>query len=400
MDCFVIVGAGQAGCSAAFELRRNGFPGRIVLVGEESHFPYERPPLSKGGIATSVGTSPLLHAPEEFVAQGIELLRGVSASSLDLRSRRLTLSDGSALPFDKLLLATGGRARQLMIPGGQHGLSLRTLDDARRVADRLCEPGDLVVVGAGIIGLEIAATARELGWRVKILEVAEHPLARLVPMEVAAAVAAIHTETQVQMYFGVHVEAIESSGLKFHVYTTQGRFNADLVVAGIGMQPEIRLAEAAAIAVGEGVLVNEYGETSAPGVYAAGDAAELLHPRFGRVRIESWQHAANHAKAVSRSMSGVPTVYDEVPWAWSDQYEHNLQIVGFPQLGTQTVWRGSPALHRFTSLHLSAGKLVGACLMNQGRDMRPCRRLIESNQTVDLAKLGDSAVPLRELAGM
>jgi 3-phenylpropionate/trans-cinnamate dioxygenase ferredoxin reductase subunit len=400
MSSFVIVGAGQAGCSAAMELRRARFGGRIVMVGDEPHLPYERPPLSKGVLSGGVGSVPLLQAPDRYAREGIETLCGVRVDALDTASRSVRLSDGSTLDFDALLLATGGRARRLTIPGGHHALSLRSFDDAVRLHERLRRPGHLTVVGAGVIGLEVAASARALGWDVTVLEAAERPLARLLPGDVAAFVADVHRQAGVVLRFGTSVQAIEAArDGRWNVVCEHGVVVTDLVVAGVGMQPHIELATQAGIATDGAIVVDEHGRTSAPGIHAAGDATSFWQPSLRRrMRLESWQHAARHAAAVARNMMGQVSPYDEVAWSWTDQHDLNLQVLGQPLDGDETVLRGDMAARRFVTLHLAAGRLVGATLVNQGREMRPCKALIESGVPLDAMQLADPSVVLRSLA--
>jgi 3-phenylpropionate/trans-cinnamate dioxygenase ferredoxin reductase subunit len=402
MKTFAIVGAGNAGLSAALELRRQGFDGRVLLLGDEPHLPYERPPLSKAQLASDGLPPPLLQAAAQLASQRIDLRTSCTVQRLDTAAARLHLADGGSVAYDELLLATGGRARTLgQLPGGQHALTLRSYDDALALRRRLAtQPGRLVVVGAGVIGLEVAATARGLGWAVTVLECADRPLARMLTPELSGFLAEVHAAAGVDLRFGVKVQALEPmAGGRIAVLSSLGTIEADLVVAGIGMQPDIALAVAAGLEATDAIVVDELARTSAAHVHAAGDAASLWHPRLGRrIRLESWQHAARHAAAAARTMLGRGEPYDELPWSWTDQFDINLQIVGMPTDADHTLLRGSPAERKFVALHLRERRLVGATLVNLGREMRPCKALIESGAELDLARLGDPALSLREYA--
>ena len=410
MPTFAIVGTGHAGLSAALELRRLGFDGRVVLLGDEPHLPYERPPLSKAQLASDGLPLPLLQSADLLQRQHIEVRTCSSVELLDVPAARLHLAGGGSLAYDELLLATGGRARTLAsLPGGHHALTLRNYDDALTLRGRLAAPpGRLVVVGAGVIGLEVAATARGLGWNVTVLECGDRPLARMLTPELSGFLAGVHAAAGVELHFGVSVQALEAGAdgriaVLMNTGTNTGTNTrtvlADLVVAGIGMQPNIALARDAGLDTTDAILVDEFGRTSAPHVHAAGDVASLWHPRLQRrLRFESWQHAARHAAAAARTMLGRGEPYNELPWSWTDQFDINLQIVGLPLAADHTLLRGTLAERKFVALHLQGRKLVGATLVNLGREMRPCKALIECGEDLDLARLANPAVSLREYA--
>jgi 3-phenylpropionate/trans-cinnamate dioxygenase ferredoxin reductase subunit len=401
MTTFAIVGTGNAGLSAALELRRLGFDGRVVLFGHEQHLPYERPPLSKAQLASDGLPLPLLKSADLLERERIEVRTGSTVERLDLPAARLHLAGGESLVYDELLLATGGRARTLSLPGGQHALTLRSYDDALALRRRLAAPpGRLVVVGAGVIGLEVAATARGLGWQVTVLECGDRPLARMLTPELSGFLAGVHTAAGVELRFGAAVKALEPrADGRIAVLTNAGSVVADLVLAGIGMQPDVALAREAGLDTTDAILVDEYARTSAPHVHAAGDAAALWYPRLQRhLRFESWQHAARHATAAARSMLGRGEPYDELPWSWTDQFDINLQIVGLPLDADRTLMRGTLAERKFVALHLQGRRLVGATLVNLGREMRPCKALVECGADLDLVRLADPAVSLREYA--
>lgn len=407
MKTLVIVGTGNAGLGAALELRRQGFDGRVLMLGAEPHLPYERPPLSKAQLAGDGLPMPLLQSADLLAAQRIQLRAGCMVEALDTRAARLHLAGGGSEPYDELLLATGGQARTLTrIPGGHHALTLRSYDDALALRQRLAAPpGQLVVVGAGVIGLEVAATARSLGWQVSVLEAADRPLARMLTPEVSGFMADVHSAAGVDLQFGTTLQALEPRpDGRIDVLCANGPLQADLVLAGIGMQPDTTLAAAAGLATADGIVVDEYARSSAAHVHAAGDVASLWHPRFNRrLRWESWQHAARHGAAAARTMLGRGEPYDEVPWSWTDQYELNVQVLGLPTEADRTLLRGQssdgkPAERKFVALHLKQRRLVGATLVNLGREMRPCKALIECGAELDLQRLADPEVSLRAYA--
>ncbi len=394
----VIVGAGQAGAWAAVSMRQAGFAGRIVLVGEENWRPYERPPLSKA-MLTEDPEPPVsyFHDEAKYRAQGIELMLGRPVVFLDTKSGRIEFGDGTTLPYDRLLLATGGRARRLGVPGGERALLLRTLDDARALRERLGKARHVVCVGAGVIGLEIAASARSRGAEVTVLEVAPAPMGRVVSPEGARFIADLHARAGVDLRCGVGIEAMEqaSDGTERVVLRDGPGVQADLVVAGVGMERHLWLAEQAGLAIDSGITVDAHGRTSAEGVYAAGDVAAFPHPIFGRLRLESWRHAQDHGIAVGRAMADAPVAYDAIPWFWTDQHGVNLQVTGIPTLASRTILRGGDG---FVAIHLDEkGALVGLTAANNPRDIRAGTALIQARARPDPAQLADPAVPLRSL---
>ena len=257
-----------------------------------------------------------------------------------------------------------------------------------------------MLVGTGVIRLEVAATARSLGWNVTVLECGDRPLARMLTPELSGFLSGLHTAAGVELHFGAAVQALDPGAdgriaVLSNTSTNIGTIMADLVVAGIGMQPDIALARDAGLDTAGGIVVDEYARTSAPHVHAAGDAALLWHPRLQRrLRFESWQHAA----AAARTMLGCGEPYNELPWSWTDQFDINLQIVGLPLDADRTLLRGTLAERKFVALHLQGRRLVGATLVNLGREMRPCKALIECGEDLDLARLANPAVSLREYA--
>jgi 3-phenylpropionate/trans-cinnamate dioxygenase ferredoxin reductase subunit len=397
----IIIGAGQAGGWAAIGMRQAGFSGRILLVGEEIWRPYERPPLSKA-MLTGETEPPVLffHDEGKYAEQGIELLLGTAAEEVDAKAHRVRLRDGRVLAYDRLLLTTGGRARRLTIPGGERALLLRTLEDARLIRARLSVARRVVCIGAGVIGLEIASSACTRGCAVTVLEAAPVVMGRCVSPEGARFAEALHRAASVDLRLGVTIEAIECQpdGTEQVICRGGDRFVADCLIAGVGMERNLDLAQAAGLAIEGGIVVDEFGQTGAPDVYAAGDVAAFLHPHYGRrLRLESWRHAQNHGIAVGRAMSGDAVPYDDIPWFWTDQHGVNIQITGMPAEAARTVVRVNqpPA---FVAVHLAADDtVVGVTAAGSPRDIRAGTALIKARRPVDPVLLADSAVPLQRL---
>ncbi len=398
----VIVGAGQAGGWAAIAMRQTGYSGRIVMIGEEPWRPYERPPLSKEVLTDDLEPPIKYFHPEgRYEEQGIELLLGVSAHAVDVAGHGVHLSDGRVLNYDRLLLAVGGRARHLPIPGGELALYLRTIEDARLIRSRLAQARHVLCIGAGVIGLEIASSARKRGASVTVLEALPRAMGRSVSPEGAAFVETLHRQAGVELRFGVIVDAIEATASgELSVHCRDGaRLVGDTVIAGVGMQRNLTLAEHAGLALEGGIVVDEFGRTSAPDVYAAGDVTAFHHPLFDRrLRLESWRHAQNHGIAVGKAMCGDVTPYDDIPWFWTDQHGVNLQVAGLPADAAHTVIRTNAPPVAFTAVHLADnGSVIGVTAANNPRDIRAGQALIKSHQAVDRAVLADPKVPLQQL---
>jgi NADPH-dependent 2,4-dienoyl-CoA reductase/sulfur reductase-like enzyme len=398
----VIVGAGQAGGWAAIAMRQAGFAGRILLIGAEPWRPYERPPLSKSMLMGETEPPVLFfHDQSRYAEQSIELLLDTVVEEIDAAAQRILLGDGRRIAYDKLLIATGGRARRLSAPGNEAVHLLRTLEDSRSIRARLSSARRVVCIGAGVIGLEIASSARTRGCAVTVLEVARSAMGRCVSPEGARFVEGLHRTAGVELRFGVSIEAIAplaNGGAR--VICGDGEVEADCVIAGVGMERNTELAERAGLAVEGGILVDELGGTSVPGIYSAGDVAAFLHPHYARhLRLESWRHAQNHGIAVGRSMAGDPTPYDDIPWFWTDQHGVNLQVTGMPADAVRTVVRvdQSPA---FSAVHLAADDcVVGVTAAGSPRDIRVGTALIKARRPVDPVLLADAGVPLQRLIG-
>jgi 3-phenylpropionate/trans-cinnamate dioxygenase ferredoxin reductase subunit len=398
----IIVGAGQAGGWAATAMRQAGFTGRIVLIGEEPWRPYERPPLSKAVLTDDPEPAiAYFHTLDRYTEQGIELLLGSEAAEVDCAAHRIRLRDGRSLAYDRLLLTVGGKARHLPIQGGAKALYLRTIEDARAIRVRLAMASRVVCIGAGVIGLEIASSARARGAEVTVLEALPRAMGRSVSPEGAQFVEALHRNAGVALHFGIIVDAIDdepSGGL--HVTCRNGaEFAGDVVIAGVGMERNLQLAETAGLALEGGIVVDELGRTSGADIYAAGDVAAFHHPLFGRrLRLESWRHAQNHGIAVGKAMCGDTTPYDDIPWFWTDQHGVNLQVAGLPADAAQTVVRANHPPNAFNAVHLlEDGSVIGVTAANNPREIRAGQALIRSRRPVDLAALADPSVPLQRL---
>jgi NADPH-dependent 2,4-dienoyl-CoA reductase/sulfur reductase-like enzyme len=399
----VIVGAGHAGGSAAAALRTAGHKGGITLIGSERYPPYERPPLSKELLAGAIPHEKTYLRPETFYAEtGIDLKLGTTVAAIDRKTQRLEFEGDGTLPYDALLITTGARARCLPLPGGdgQRVFYLRDIDDALALRKRLEEGTRLAVIGAGFIGLEVAATARKRGAAVTVLELAPYPLARVAAPEIGEFLADLHRRKGVDLRTGIKVTAIEDIGAGLRILADGAEpIFVDYAAIGIGAQPNTELAQAAGVEVRDGILVDAFGRSNDPAIFAAGDVTRHLNPLLGRqIRLEAWQNAQNQAIAVAKIMGGGTDAFSEVPWFWTDQYEINLQMAGAPDRWDQVVWRGEPAEPGFTLFQLWEGKPVAAVTVNNARDMRFARMLIQKGLQVDPAALANKAVKLQDLA--
>jgi 3-phenylpropionate/trans-cinnamate dioxygenase ferredoxin reductase subunit len=400
---FVIVGASLAGAKAAETLRADGFTGRLVLVGAETERPYERPPLSKDYLRGQVGRETVYVHDEGFYASHeIELHLGRTAVALDTSTTELALDDGNRLRYDRLLLATGAEPRRLTVPGaGLDGVHyLRSVEDSDALRSRLDAAGSVVVVGAGWIGSEVAASARERGLDVTVIEPASVPLERVLGTELGTIYRDIHTDRGVRMLLGTGVEALEGGTSVEYVRTDDGRRVAcDLVVVGIGVQPRTGLAARAGLAIENGVLVDEQLRTSAPDVYAAGDVANAFHPFYGeRVRVEHWANALHQGPVAARNMLGHSEAYDRVPYFFSDQYDVGMEYSGFARTWDRVVFRGDPMSREFIAFWLLRGRVVAGMNVNTWDVVNAIQELIRGQVTVDVGRLTDPGVPLVELA--
>lgn len=401
----VIVGAGHAGGEIAIELRKLGFAGRVLIVGEEPFPPYKRPPLSKAYFAGTVSEESLHLMPKAGLDKaGIECLSGARVMRIHRTARQLELSDGRRLDYHRLALATGGRARPLALPGADlpNVFPLRTISDVQKISAQRAAGKRLVIVGGGFIGLEVAAVAVKLGLRVTVLEGLPRVLARVTIPEVSAFFERVHREAGVDLRTGVQVQGFERASAATRVMfvdgaSIKGAIEADFVVYGIGMIPNTELAQAAGLAVDNGIVVDECTRTSDPNIVAAGDCANHPNDFTGRrIRLESVQNAMEQAKAAALALMDRPTPYQAVPWFWSDQYDLKLQMAGLSAGHDQYVFRGDPATQRaFAVFYLNGGRLIAADTVNRPQDYMLAKKLISLKAAPDLGQLADAAVPLK-----
>lgn len=399
---FVIVGASLAGAKAAMELRHAGFDGRVVLIGEEAEQPYERPSLSKDYLRGEAGREKLYVHSEGFYAdQEIELHTSTRVIAIEPATGRVVLEDGKSLPYDRLLLATGAVPRHLSIPGsdlpGVH--ALRTLEDSESLRKAIAPASRVVVVGAGWIGSEVAASARQIGADVVLIERGNLPLERVLGPEVGAVYRDLHTDHGVELVPGTGVEAFDGAGSVEEVRTTNGRRIAcDLVVVGVGAAPRVELAEAAGLILDDGIAVDQWLETSAPGVFAAGDVAAAFHPFYGaRIRVEHWANALNQGPAAARNMLGTGAPYERLPYFFSDQYDLGMEYTGYASCWDEVVFRGDPAKREFIAFWMRDGRVVAGMNANVWDVTGPLGELIRRRVQVDASKLADPDVALEDL---
>jgi 3-phenylpropionate/trans-cinnamate dioxygenase ferredoxin reductase component len=400
---FLIVGASLAGAKAAETLREEGFEGRVVLVGAEGERPYERPPLSKDYVRGEAERAQLyVHGESFYRDHDIELHLGRTAVDMDASLREVALDDGERLHYDRLLLATGAEPRRLAIPGGDlDGVYyLRSVEDSDALRARLDRGGVAVVVGAGWIGAEVAASARERGLDVTVVAPDAVPLERVLGREVGGIYRDIHSDHGVRMLLGTGVEAFEGDGAVERVRTTDGRhLECDFVVVGIGVQPRTQLAAQAGLSIGDGILVDERLETSMPGVFAAGDVAGAQHPFYGeRIRVEHWANALRQGPAAARNMLGAADAYDSLPYFFSDQYEVGMEYSGFARRWDRVVVRGDPAGREFIAFWLAGDRVLAGMNVGVWDVVDPIQRLIRERVAVDDRRLSDPDVALEELA--
>ena len=398
---FVIVGAGLAGAKAAEALREEGFDGRVVLVGAEAERPYVRPPLSKGYLRGEYGREKAYVHPEAFYAsQDIELRLGAAAEAIDPGAHELVLGS-ERLRYDRLLLATGAEPRRLVVAGGDlDGVHhLRTFADADALRARLQDGARAVVVGAGWIGSEVAASARQRRVEVTLIEPLSVPLERVLGPEVGRVYRDLHRERGVDLRLGTGVVAFEGDGRVERVRTSDGgAVDCDLVVVGVGVAPRVALAQAAGLAVGDGILVDAGLRTSAPDVFAAGDVAGAEHPFLGRrIRVEHWANAIDQGAAAARAMLGREVAYDRIPYFFSDQYDVGMEYAGHAAGWDEVVFRGDPAGREFIAFWLADGRVVAGMNVNVWDVNEQIQELIRSRRRVDQARLADADTPLGEL---
>ena len=400
MSGIVVIGAGQAAGQAAASLRQEGFEGEITIIGDEAQAPYQRPPLSKAYLSGEVGLDRVLVRPENFYAdKGINLQTGVRVESINRAEKTIATSTGSTLSYDKLLIATGSRPRILNIEGSDlEGLHyLRTVDDVDGIRTAMEAAKNVCIVGGGYIGLEVAAVAKKAGHNVTVLEMEDRILQRVTTPEMSEFYHALHTGRGVDIRVNTMVSGFAGeNGRVTSVLCGDESIPADLVIVGIGIIPNVELAEAAGLTCDNGIVVNDHCQTSDPDIYAAGDCTNHPNPILDRrLRLESVPNAMEQARTACSNMLGGDKTYAAVPWFWSDQYELKLQMVGFSADGDQSVLRGDKTSNEFAVFYLKDGNVVAVDAVNSPKEFMVAKQLY--GKAVNEADLANPAFELKEL---
>jgi 3-phenylpropionate/trans-cinnamate dioxygenase ferredoxin reductase subunit len=401
---FVIAGASLAGAKAAEQLRERGFDGRVVLVGSEAERPYERPPLSKEYLQGHAEREKVYVHPSDFYEENeIELLTQTTVMAIDPAAQTITLQPGGELHYDKLLVATGAEPRRLSVPGADLGEIhyLRTVGDSDTLRERLTPGRRVAVVGAGWIGSEVAASARQRGAEATLIDPLALPNERVFGAEIGEFYRDVHARHGVDLALGRGVEAFEGDGAVAAVRLSDGRrVECDLAVVGVGVLPRDQLARDAGLNVDGGIVTDERLQTSAPNVFAAGDVANFWHPFFeARMRIEHWSNALNGGPAAARSMLGDPAPYERIPYFFSDQYEVGMEYSGYAPTWDAVVFRGQRDSGEFIAFWVADGRVVAGMNVNVW-DVNPhVQAIIRSRRRIDVAELTDPDTPLESLAG-
>jgi 3-phenylpropionate/trans-cinnamate dioxygenase ferredoxin reductase subunit len=401
-ETIIVVGAGHGGAQIIESLRSGGFDGRLVLIGDEPYRPYERPATSKDLLSGAMEIERVFLKRESYYDdKAVEVLLDTRVTAIDRAARNVTFADGTSLGYDKLVLATGARARKLQVPGAdQDGVFyLRTLADSRAIGARLGVGKRLVIIGGGYVGLEVAASAIKLGCKVTVVEMQERLLGRVVAAEIAAFYDKAHRAAGVDIHYGVVLEGFSGDGSVTGVRLTDGvEIPADVVVVGIGAVPNTELAGDAGLAVENGIVVDDCGRTADPAIFAIGDATNHPNALLGkRLRLESVPAAMGQARAAASAILGTPKPFNELPWFWSDQYDLKLQIAGLSEIGDRVVLRGDPETRHFAAFYLRQGAVVAVNAISSGKDFIGGRKLVAERRVVDPARLADPSIPLAEV---
>jgi NADPH-dependent 2,4-dienoyl-CoA reductase/sulfur reductase-like enzyme len=405
VNSFVIVGGGLAAGKTAEELRKHGHDGPLLVIGDELERPYIRPPLSKGYLLGEEDRESIhVHPKGWYREHDVELLLGTTVTSVDAHAAEVTLDDGRRVPYAKLLLATGSSPRRLSVPGAdlENVLYLRRVGDSERLKAAFTEGARIVVVGGGWIGLETAAAARAAGADVTVLERGELPLLRVLGREAAEVFARLHQDHGVDLRPHARVERITGTGGRVDgvQLADEVHLPADAVVVGVGITPNVRIAEEAGLDVRDGIVTDERLRTSAAGIHAAGDVANAYHPRLGRhLRVEHWANALRQPRTAALSMLGKDAVYDRLPYFYTDQYDLGMEYTGYAEPGgyDRVVFRGSREERRFIAFWMSGNRVVAGMSVNVWDVIGTVRALIESGTETDDAVLADPSVPLESL---
>jgi 3-phenylpropionate/trans-cinnamate dioxygenase ferredoxin reductase subunit len=401
-DSVVVIGAGQAASQLVASLRSEGFTGAITMIGDEKHLPYQRPPLSKAYLKGEIAADRLFIKPREFYTEAkCTLHLGRSATAVDRKARQVTLDDGSRISYTKLVFATGSRVRKLPIPGADLPgcYYLRGIDDVDLIRPRMTPGARLAIIGAGYIGLEVAAVAVKRGLKVSVIEAMPRVLARAASPQISAFFEDEHRKAGVDLRCYVRTESIAQTGDMLAVSTSSGIIPADFVLVGVGILPNVELAKDAGLEIDNGIVVNQFAQTEDPDVFALGDCANLPNSfaKDGRVRLESVQNAIDQAKHAALAIVGKSKPYDEVPWFWSDQFDLKLQISGLSTPADQIVLRGDPASRSFAAFHLQDGTVTAVEAVNAAPEYMMGRRIIAARARVAPERLADKAVPMKDM---
>ena len=402
-ETIVIIGAGHAAGQAAASLRQKKFAGRIIMIGDEPYVPYQRPPLSKKFLAGELELSRLFYKPEKFYPEhDVEMRLSTRVSSIDPESKSLQLDNGETLAYDQLLLTTGSRVRELSIPGSDlAGIHyLRSIDDVLAIQTEFREGAKLVIVGAGYIGLEVAAIAVKRGIDVTVLETEDRAMNRVVAPEISAFFQQLHADAGVKIEFGRMVKEFQGGDSIEAVVCADGhRVPADLCIVGIGILPNLELAADAGLECDNGIVVDEYARTSAADIYAAGDCTRHPNSLLGiNLRLESVHNALEQAKTAAATMCGEQHAYAQIPWFWSDQYDIKLQIVGLSNGYDQMVIRGDVDGHSFAGFYLQKGRLLAVDAINSPREFMLGKKLIAAKAVFDPEQLADNSLDFKTMA--
>ncbi len=405
IERIIIVGAGLAGARAAQALRKDGYEGAITLLGQEPERPYLRPPLSKDYLRGESEREQVYVHPEGFYAEHqIDLRQSTAVLAIESSSREVVLDGRRRLPFDRLLITTGARPKKLRLPGADLPgiLSLRTLADAETLRAAAADAERIVVIGAGWIGSEVAASLRMLDRQVVLIAPDAVPLERILGPEIGGVYRDLHSEHGVELRLGTSVSRIVGTERVEAIETVAGeRIVADLVVVGVGVEPRTELARAAGLAVGDGIEVSATLETSVPGIFAAGDVAAAWHPFYDRrLRAEHWANAKFQGSAAGPLMLGATTPFDRIPYFYSDQYDLGMEYTGHAVPSDRLVVRGSLADRQFVAFWLADGQVVAGMNANVGDVAKPIERLIRSRALVDIDALADPSIPIDEITGV
>ena len=399
---FVIIGASQAGGWIAKTLRAEGFEGRVVLVGDEKYLPYERPPLSKDALLGEAELdSTYFWPPETYDELNIETLLGVRATAIDRAAKQVSLDNGETLAYDRLAITTGARVRELPIDGaGLAGVHyLRTMDDTLAIKGDVKDGATALIVGGGWIGLEVAATLGKLGCKSVVVEFADRLCGRAVTPEISAWMLDFHKGHGIDVRLNTGVTRFEGNGTLQRAILSDGdTIECSLAVIGIGVLPNAEIAAAAGIEVDNGIKVDDLCHTSDPDIFAAGDVTNHPNALLGkRIRLESWENAQNQGIAAGKSMLDKGEAYAEIPWFWSDQHDANIQMIGLPENWDEVATRGNPDDGEFMSVYLKDGRIIGAISVNNPRDLRFAKRLMQAEKPVSASDIEDTSIKMQAL---